>query len=165
MASSVSSPLRSDIKTLRFALPAQMLSLLSSITDAAAIRSQIFKAINDNTKPLTDTLIELLLVEVDLGVKAQIADVIKVLLDPNSNSNPNANANAAGDNGNNGAGRQDAEHVAKVRNNATPAPQTEGFIQNFYDKSAKKLFEPFKELESRTCCKYYIYSEASLDGT
>lgn len=121
--------------------------------DASAIRAQIFKAINENTKPLTDTLIELLLVEVDLGVKAQIADVIKVLLDPNSNSNPNANPNAAGDNGNGGVGRQDADYMAKVRNSLTPAPQTEGFIQNFYDKSAKKLFEPFKELESRTSRK------------
>ena len=125
--------------------------------DAAAIRAQIFKAINENTKPLTDTLIELLLIEIDLGVKAQIADVIKVLLDPNSNSNPNANAHAAGDNGNgNAAGRQNADYVAKIRNNATPAPQTEGFIQNFYDKSAKKLFEPFKDLEEKTSRKYLI---------
>jgi protein phosphatase 4 regulatory subunit 3 len=54
--------------------------------DALMVRSYIFKAIHERTKPLTDTLIELLLIEVDLGVKAQMADAIKVLLDPNGTS-------------------------------------------------------------------------------
>ncbi|KAI9794139.1 MAG: Platinum sensitivity protein [Piccolia ochrophora] len=54
--------------------------------DPAMMRAFIFKQINDKVTPLTDTLIGLLLVEVDLGVKAQIADAIKVLLDPQSNN-------------------------------------------------------------------------------
>src|ERR1700712_1540748 len=35
--------------------------------DASMMRNQIFKALNEKQKPLTDTLIELLLVETDLG--------------------------------------------------------------------------------------------------
>ncbi|KAK5066493.1 Platinum sensitivity protein, partial [Cryomyces antarcticus] len=45
--------------------------------DPLMMRSHVFKAISEREKPLTDTLIELLLVEVDLGVKAQMADAIK----------------------------------------------------------------------------------------
>lgn len=58
--------------------------------DSGMMRAFIFKQITEKATPLTDTLIELLLVEVDLGVKAQIADAIKVLLDPQTN-NPQAN--------------------------------------------------------------------------
>lgn len=50
--------------------------------DPAMVRAYIYKAINEKKTPLTETLIELLLVEVDLGVKAQAADAIKVLLEP-----------------------------------------------------------------------------------
>jgi protein phosphatase-4 regulatory subunit 3 len=104
--------------------------------DAFMMRGQIFKAINDKTKPLTDTLIELLLVEDDLGVKAQMADAIKVLLDPNANI---GSAEAIG--------RSNSEFLAKVR--STGAPQPENFIQDFYNASAKKLFKPLKDLETR----------------
>ena len=50
--------------------------------DPAMVRAYIHKAITEKKTPLTETLIELLLVEVDLGVKAQAADAIKVLLEP-----------------------------------------------------------------------------------
>jgi protein phosphatase-4 regulatory subunit 3 len=103
--------------------------------DALMMRGQIFKAINDKTKPLTDTLIELLLVEDDLGVKAQMADAIKVLLDPNANI---GSVEAIG--------RSNSDFLAKVR---STAPQPENFIQEFYNASAKKLFQPLKNLESR----------------
>lgn len=112
--------------------------------DAIMMRSQIFKAINDKTKPLTDTLIELLLVETDLGVKAQMADAIKVLLDPNANTATMETL-----------GRANSEFLAKVRNSAPSAPQTESFIQNFYDESAKKLFQPLKDLDGRDSSKLY----------
>lgn len=56
--------------------------------DALLVRSYLFKAVQDKTKPLTDTLIELLLVEVDLGVKAQMVDAIRILLDPNASLAP-----------------------------------------------------------------------------
>ncbi|KAK3107988.1 Platinum sensitivity protein, partial [Teratosphaeriaceae sp. CCFEE 6253] len=42
--------------------------------DPHMVRNHIFNAMKENTTPLTDTLIELLLVEVDLGVKSQMAD-------------------------------------------------------------------------------------------
>ncbi|KAL1625582.1 Platinum sensitivity protein [Neofusicoccum ribis] len=119
--------------------------------DAIMMRSQIFKAINDKTKPLTDTLIELLLVETDLGVKAQMADAIKVLLDPNANT---ATIETLG--------RANSEFLAKVRNGTTSAPQTESFIQNFYEESSKKLFEPLKDLEGRDSMENLTIQEVSL---
>merc|ERR1711939_876711 len=56
--------------------------------DPQMIRQTIFRQINEKQTPLTDSLIDLLLVEADLGVKAQIADAIKVLLDPGSQNGP-----------------------------------------------------------------------------
>jgi len=106
--------------------------------DPSMMRSYIFKAINEKRIPLTDTLIELLLVEVDLGVKAQIADAIKVLLDPQSTQPPI-----------DGMGRASSDFLSKLRGNVQANPQTESFIQNFYDESAKKLFRPLKDLEHR----------------
>jgi len=110
--------------------------------DALMVRSYIFKAIQEKSKPLTDTLIELLLIEVDLGVKAQMADAIKILLDPNANS---ASIEALG--------RTNSDFLAKMRGQLPSIPQTDSFIQNFYDESARKLFQPLKELESRESSK------------
>lgn len=114
--------------------------------DALMVRGYIFKAINDKTKPLTDTLIELLLVEVDLGVKAQMADAIKVLLDPNANS---ASIEAMG--------RTNSDLLAKFRGGVPSIPQTDPFIQNFYDESAKKLFQPLKDLEGQKSSKQHLH--------
>ena len=109
--------------------------------DSSMMRAFVFKQITEKSTPLTDTLIELLLVEVDLGVKAQIADAIKVLLDPQSNNHqPNEAA------------------VAKASTTDSPSPpikrphkdpQSEIFIQNFYEESARKLFKPLKQLQER----------------
>jgi protein phosphatase-4 regulatory subunit 3 len=106
--------------------------------DALMVRSYIFKAIQEKSKPLTDTLIELLLIEVDLGVKAQMAEAIKILLDPNANS---ASIEALG--------RTNSDFLAKMRGQLPSIPQTDSFIQNFYDESARKLFQPLKDLEGR----------------
>ncbi|OJD36122.1 uncharacterized protein BKCO1_1300057 [Diplodia corticola] len=119
--------------------------------DSIMMRSQIFKAINDKTKPLTDTLIELLLVETDLGVKAQMADAIKVLLDPNANSVTMETL-----------GRANSEFLAKVNRNNTPSPQTDSFVQNYYDESAKKLFQPLKDLKDRESVENLNIQEVSL---
>lgn len=119
--------------------------------DPAMMRTYIFKAINEKTKPLTDTLVELLLIEQDLGVKTQMADAIKVLLDPTSNSTSMDML-----------GRTNGDFLAKIRSNAATAPQTETFIQNFYDESAKKLFQPLKELQSRQDLSSISVQEASL---
>ncbi|KAF3097385.1 Platinum sensitivity protein [Orbilia oligospora] len=110
--------------------------------DPLMMRNFIFKQIQEKTKPLTDTLIELLLSEQDMGVKSQVADAIKVLLDPNQ--------------------VQPLEGIAKmsemmnVVGNATRRPPgaeegpVEVFFTSFYDKSAKKLFKPLSDLEGRT---------------
>lgn len=105
--------------------------------DVTMIRNYIYKAVNDNGKPLTDTLIELLLVESDLGVKAQVADAIKVLLEPIA-----AGPNERQMNGETGL-------AAKLRNQAAVSQQNDSFLQAFFDKSAKKLFQPLRELSDR----------------
>jgi protein phosphatase 4 regulatory subunit 3 len=107
--------------------------------DALMMRGQIFNAIKEKQKPLTDILIELLLVESDIGVKAQMADAIKVLLDPNANSASMETFGRA----------SNGEYMAKMRGIGQPTPQTEAFIQTFYDESARKLFKPLKDLEHR----------------
>ncbi|KAH7346947.1 component of IIS longevity pathway SMK-1-domain-containing protein [Pyrenochaeta sp. MPI-SDFR-AT-0127] len=119
--------------------------------DALMVRSYIFKAIQEKSKPLTDTLIELLLIEVDLGVKAQMADAIKILLDPNANS---ASIEALG--------RTNSDFLAKMRGQLPSIPQTDSFIQNFYDESARKLFQPLKDLESRQSMDDLSMQEVSL---
>ncbi|KAF2150674.1 DUF625-domain-containing protein, partial [Myriangium duriaei CBS 260.36] len=119
--------------------------------DPAMMRTYIFRAINEKTKPLTDTLVELLLVEQDLGVKTQMADAIKVLLDPSSNSTSMDML-----------GRTNGDFLAKFRPNATAAPQTEAFIQNFYEDSAKKLFRPLKDLINRQDLSTITVQEALL---
>ncbi|KAL9581603.1 MAG: hypothetical protein Q9212_003802 [Teloschistes hypoglaucus] len=108
--------------------------------DATMVRMYIFQAITDQKRPLTDTLIELLLIETDLGVKAQAADAIKVLLEPQQPTPPPTEA----------AARNSGEFLSKLRGTPSANPQNESFIQIFYDNSAKKLFKPLKDLERRT---------------
>ncbi|KAL5119333.1 Platinum sensitivity protein [Pleosporales sp. CAS-2024a] len=119
--------------------------------DALMVRSQVFKALQEKSKPLTDTLIELLLIEVDLGVKAQMAEAIKILLDPNANS---ASIEALG--------RTNSDFLAKMRGQLPSIPQTDSFIQNFYDDSARKLFQPLKDLEGRESMADLSMQEVSL---
>ena len=107
--------------------------------DPGLVRTTIIKAIHEKKEPLTATLIDLLLVENDLGVKAQAADAIKVLLDPQQAPPPEA------------MGRANEQFMAKYRGThaAQQNHQTESFIQDFYEKGAKKLFQPLKNLEKR----------------
>lgn len=106
--------------------------------DPLLMRTYIFKAINEKAKPLTDTLIELLLVEVDLGVKAQMADAIKVLLDPTAST---ASMDMLG--------RTNGDFMAKMRGSQGSAPQMDSFIESFYNDAANRLFQPLKDLEHR----------------
>lgn len=106
--------------------------------DALMVRSYIFKALQEKTKPLTDTLIELLLIEVDLGVKAQMADAIKILLDPNA-IHQSIEALA----------RSNVDFMVKFRS----SPQFHEFIQNFCEASTRKLFQPLQDLEARESSK------------
>lgn len=123
--------------------------------DPHMVRMQIFNAIKEKTTPLTDTLIELLLVEVDLGVKSQMADAIKILLDPSTTQAQMDMMNRA----------QNGEFVQKQRGSGphnTIAPQTDAFISNFYEDSAKRLFQPLKDLEHRQSVIGLSVQETSL---
>ncbi|KAM3084205.1 Platinum sensitivity protein [Clarireedia jacksonii] len=112
--------------------------------DPQMIRQTIFRQMNENQTPLTDSLIDLLLVEADLGVKAQIADAIKVLLDSGGHVGPlEALSKANGDFG------------ARVRPQTDP--QHELFLNNFYEKSAKKLFKPLVDLKGREDMDFSVH--------
>jgi protein phosphatase-4 regulatory subunit 3 len=115
--------------------------------DPQSIRQTIFRQLNENHAPLTDSLIDLLLIEVDLGVKAQIADVIKVLLDPGSQAAPL-----------DGAAKASTEFASRMR------PQTdsqEAFLATFYEASAKRLFQPLMDLKGRDKMDFTV-QEVSL---
>ena len=133
--------------------------------DPAMVRAYINKAINEKKTPLTETLIELLLVEVDLGVKAQAADAIKVLLEPQPPQPPQQAQQAqqqqqqqqqqqAQVQSQEAVARQAGEVLSKVRGiDLFQAPQTELLFQHFYECSASKLFQPLKDLEKRATRK------------
>ena len=113
--------------------------------DSSLMRALISNQIDTGSVPLTDILVDLLLSEPDFGVKAQMSDALKVLLDPNANgaaaealAKAAANANAGTD-----AAARARMHQPQVNQ------QTESFIQYFYDASARKLFRPLAELQHR----------------
>jgi protein phosphatase-4 regulatory subunit 3 len=112
--------------------------------DPQMIRQTIFRQINEKQPPLTDSLIDLLLVEADFGVKAQIADAIKVLLDPGVNANPPLEGLSK---------ITVAELAARIR----PDSQQVAFLKEFYDKSAKKLFQPIIDLEDREDMDFSVH--------
>ncbi|KAL2159908.1 hypothetical protein VTH06DRAFT_2041 [Thermothelomyces fergusii] len=64
--------------------------------DPSLVRQTIYEQIQKRLPPLTDTLIDLLLVEVDLGVKSQISEALKVLLDPFQTQGATGHRSAAG---------------------------------------------------------------------
>jgi protein phosphatase-4 regulatory subunit 3 len=110
--------------------------------DPSLIRQTIFRQISEKQTPLTDSLIDLLLVEADLGVKAQIADAIKVLLDPGQQNSALDQQKVSGEFGS--------------RNRAIDTKQ-DGFVRDFYDDSAKKLFKPLVDLKDREDMTFSVH--------
>ena len=105
--------------------------------DPQMMRSFVFKQLNDGHKPITDTLIELLQSEQDFGVKAQVSDAIKVLLDPQTAPQvdyPNGD-------------RRKASTTSRLFYSMDL--RAEKYLKDFYDDSAKKLFAPLMELDKR----------------
>lgn len=101
--------------------------------DPVMMRGYMLKAVNEKKTPLTDTLIDLLHVEADLGVKNQLADAIKVLLDPQiPMQDP--------------LGRAGPDYF-KLRTNSL---LSDAFVQQHFDESSKRLFQPLKQLANRT---------------
>ena len=122
--------------------------------DSQAMRNHVFKQLNDNQKPITDTLIELLQGEKDFGVKAQVSDAIKVLLDPQSVPQVDYP---------NGDRRKASTHHLPY----SVEPTAERYMKDFYDESAKKLFTPLMELDKRgsgelLLCSFYVTAPSSV---
>ncbi|KAI1877312.1 hypothetical protein JX265_003320, partial [Neoarthrinium moseri] len=118
--------------------------------DPQMIRQTIYRQINEKQTPLTDSLIDLLLVEVDLGVKSQISDALKVLLDQGPPPQDQAFAKANG------------EYAARVQaRQAAVDPQQERFLELFYEFSAAKLFQPLMALKDRTSMDFSV-QQASM---
>jgi protein phosphatase-4 regulatory subunit 3 len=120
--------------------------------DPSMMRGYMLKAVHEKKTPLTDTLIELLHAETDLGVKNQLADAIKILLDPQPPSNDQM------------GNRQSSEFMTKLsRPQITPTQQAnEQFAQDNFDRSCRKLFQPLKTLEFRDSLRNFSYQEVSL---
>ena len=113
--------------------------------DAITMRNLIFKATTDKTKTMTETLVDLLLSEPDLGVKAQVADAIRILLEPNNSQGAMERAGNAGD----------VNAVAKFKSSSQ---QNDQYLAAFFEGSAaKKLFLPLLELETRENCKWMCW--------
>jgi protein phosphatase-4 regulatory subunit 3 len=114
--------------------------------DPIMMRGYMLKAVNDKKIPLTDTLIELLHAETDLGVKNQLSDAVKVLLDPQIPlQEPIARAGA--------------DFLPKLRP-SNPLP--DALVQSHFDESARKLFIPLKRLDSRLNLNDLSFQEVSL---
>ena len=121
--------------------------------DPTMMRGFMLQAVHEKKVPLTDTLIELLHAETDLGVKNQLADAIKVLLDPQAPLQDSM------------GGRPGGEFMSKLSRppQITPTQAAkEQFAQDHFDRSCKKLFVPLKELESRDSLQDFTYQEVSL---
>ncbi|RMZ86528.1 hypothetical protein DV736_g6246, partial [Chaetothyriales sp. CBS 134916] len=122
--------------------------------DPNMMRAYMLKAVSDKRIPLTDTLIDLLHAETDLGVKNQLADALKILLDPQPPNNEPIGQRAAG-----------SEFMTKLQRppQLTPAQAAnEQFAQDVFDRSCRKLFAPLKSLEHRSSVQDFSYQDVSL---
>ena len=116
------------------------------------MRGYMLKAFTDKKVSLTDTLIDLLHSEADLGVKNQLADALKVLLDPQ----PQMQELRSGEVVKMRQGQQGGQGQAQIQ----PHPVADAFMQNHFDSSAKRLFAPLTHLaeqEDRTYLTIRIY--------
>ncbi|PNP49436.1 hypothetical protein THARTR1_09758 [Trichoderma harzianum] len=126
--------------------------------DPTLIRQTIFRQMHEGSSSLLDSLIDLLLVEVDLGVKTQISDALRVILD--QGGGPAAVNEAAANNNANGNKQQAAELAARARMQMPIDPQHEHFLTRFYESSALKLFRPLIELDTRSHLDFSVQEAA-----
>lgn len=124
--------LRNTDATVRVAATDVLVSMIDH--DPQMIRHTIYQQIQGKQSPLTNTLIDLLLVEIDLGIKSQVSDALKVLLDPNSPPEPPD-------------GHTEFVVGQPRPHPPTADPQQELFLTNFYETSAVRLFKPLLDLE------------------
>ncbi|KAF6842045.1 suppressor of mek1 [Colletotrichum plurivorum] len=117
--------------------------------DPQMIRHTIYRQMQERQPPLTDSLIDLLLVEADLGVKAQISDALKVLLDT-AQQQQQQPGEAPGKPGPDGAPLRRPVDI-----------QQDVFINSFYNASSYRLFRPLVELHGRTDMNFSV-QQASM---
>ena len=118
--------------------------------DTAMIRVFISQQILDKETPLTDLLIDMLLREVSHGVKVQLADAIKVLVDNTASQALEAKILS----------------ISGVRNRShfeSNDPEVGAFLTQFYEpnSSVHRLFKPLKNLEARPTLDDLTINEVS----
>ncbi len=121
--------------------------------DPMMMRGYMLKAVHEKQSPLTDTMIELLHAETDLGVKNQLADAIKILLDPQA-----PGQEAPGN-------RNGGEFISKITRQPQISPSqaaNEQFAQDHFDGSCKRLFRPLRDLREQHIMRDFTYQEVSL---
>ncbi|KAG5921330.1 hypothetical protein E4U53_003819, partial [Claviceps sorghi] len=119
--------------------------------DPQTIRQTVYRQMHDGQPSLVDSLIDLLLIEVDLGVKSQISDALKVLVDQGvPPSCPDFN-------------RMNGEFPpGRVRPQPLGDPQQEVFLARLYQQSAPKLFKPLFHLEKQTNLDFGVHQASIL---
>ncbi|KAK2848488.1 hypothetical protein FQN49_005676 [Arthroderma sp. PD_2] len=125
--------------------------------DPITMRGYMLKAFTDKKLPLTDTLIDLLHTETDLGVKNQLADALKVLLDPQ----PQMQEVRSGEvvKMRQGQGQQQAQGQGQQ---IQAHPIADAFMQNHFDGSAQRLFTPLTQLAGKSDLSNLTFQEVSL---
>lgn len=118
--------------------------------DPQMIRGTIYRQLHEKEPPLTDSLVDLLLVEVDLGVKSQVSDALKVLLD----QGPPVQAQDV-------FVKANGEFQGRARPQQSADPQQDILLASFYEHSAARLFRPLRELEARKDMRFEV-QEASM---
>ncbi|KDB35190.1 hypothetical protein H112_03093 [Trichophyton rubrum D6] len=122
--------------------------------DPITMRGYMLKAFTDKKVSLTDTLIDLLHSEADLGVKNQLADALKVLLDPQ----PQMQELRSGEVVKMRQGQQGGQGQAQIQ----PHPVADAFMQNHFDSSAKRLFAPLTHLAEQEDLSRLSFQQVSL---
>jgi protein phosphatase-4 regulatory subunit 3 len=101
--------------------------------DVSLVRQAMYRQIAEKQPPFTSALSDLLIIEFDLGVKSQVSDALKILLDPGPMMRANGNGEQAG---------------PQLRSGSFE-PQQDLLIQRFYEDAAVKLCKPLADLEEQ----------------
>lgn len=138
--------LRNPDVTVRIGATDILVSMIDH--DPQMVRQTIYRQMHEDHVQLTDTLVDLLHVEVDLGIKSQICDALKVLLDPvpiqvTVESNVNGNG-------------KEPQMTRRLQAD----PQQELFLSHFYEHSAVRLFKPLLDLENKQELVFSVLNES-----
>lgn len=138
--------LRSPDVTVRIGATDILVSMIDH--DPQMVRQTIYRQMHDDQVQITDTLVDLLHVEVDLGIKSQICDALKVLLDP-------VPIQVTVESNMNGNGKE-----PQMTRRLQADPQQELFLSHFYEHTAVRLFKPLLDLENKTELAFTVLKES-----